>query len=205
MNRLVRVLLTIAISATSSGVLQAQGARDIFDQAVTDFHAGRIAESVKGFDEVARLAPGQAAQLWQRGIALYYAGRFKDCREQFEWHRTVNPNDVENAAWHFLCVARQESPAKAKAALLPVGPDERPPMADIYRMFRGDRTPEQVIAAAGENVEAQFYAHLYAGLYYEALGKKPLALEQMRLAAQDRYFVGGYMHSVARVHVRVSR
>jgi hypothetical protein len=34
--------------------------------------------------------------------------------------RTVNPNDVENAAWHFLCVARAESPEKARAALLPV-------------------------------------------------------------------------------------
>jgi lipoprotein NlpI len=198
-----RILLSIAIAI--SGVTQAQTARDIFDQAVIDFKEGRIPEAVKGFDEVAKQAPGQAAQLWQRGIALYYAGRFKDCRTQFEWHRTVNPNDVENAAWHFLCVARQESPEKARAALLPVGEDTRTPMREIYSMFRGEMTPEQVILSAGSKPEAQFYAHLYAGLYYEALGKKAPAVEQMRIAAQERYSMGGYMHDVARVHLRVQR
>ena len=61
----------------------------------------------------------------------------------------MNPDDVENAAWHFLCVARAESPAKARAALLPVGPDARVPMREVYQMFRGTLTPEQVLSAAG--------------------------------------------------------
>jgi lipoprotein NlpI len=194
-----RLLATACLTAV---LAHPQDVREIFEQAMADFHDGRIAESVKGFDEVARLAPKQAPQLWQRGIALYYARRFKDCRAQFESHRTVNPSDVENAAWHFLCVARQESPEKAKAALLPVGPDRRVPMTEIYRMFRGELTPQQVITAAGDDAEAQFYAHLYAGIYYEALGNKSAALDQFRTAAEDRYAMGGYMHSVARVHLR---
>jgi lipoprotein NlpI len=194
-----RLLATACLTAV---LAHPQDVREIFEQAMADFHDGRIAESVKGFDEVARLAPKQAPQLWQRGIALYYARRFEDCRAQFESHRTVNPSDVENAAWHFLCVARQESPEKAKAALLPVGPDRRVPMTEIYRMFRGELTPQQVITAAGDDAEAQFYAHLYAGIYYEALGNKSAALEQFRTAAEDRYAMGGYMHSVARVHLR---
>ena len=66
---------------------------------------------------MAKAVPDEAPYLWQRGIALYYAGRYDDCRRQFESHRSVNPDDVENAAWHFLCVARAESPAKARAAL----------------------------------------------------------------------------------------
>jgi lipoprotein NlpI len=194
-----RLLATACLTAV---LAHPQDVREIFEQAMADFHDGRIAESVKGFDEVARLAPKQAPQLWQRGIALYYARRFEDCRAQFESHRTVNPSDVENAAWHFLCVARQESPEKAKAALLPVGPDRRVPMTEIYRMFRGELTPQQVITAAGDDAEAQFYAHLYAGIYYEALGNKSAALDQFRTAAEDRYAMGGYMHSVARVHLR---
>src|SRR6266568_6992423 len=109
--------------------------REVLDRAVADFQSGRIAQSVAGFDRVAKLVPSYAPQLWQRGIALYYAGRYKDCRTQFESHRTVNPDDVENAAWHFLCVARAESPQKARAALLPVGPDPRAPLAQIYQMF----------------------------------------------------------------------
>src|SRR6266571_3538078 len=144
--------------------------RPIMDRAVADFQQGRIAQAVEGFDRVAKLVPNYAPQLWQRGIALYYAGRYKDCRAQFEAHRTVNPNDVENAAWHFLCVARAESPERAKAALLPVGPDPRVPLAQIYQVFRGTLAPEAVLAAAGGRPESQFYAHLYLGLYFDALG-----------------------------------
>ena len=176
----------------------------IFDRAIADFQGGRIAESAAGFDDLARLVPDYAPQLWQRGIALYYAGRYKDCRVQFESHRTVNPNDVENAAWHFLCVARAESPEKAKAALLPVGPDPRVPMRQIYQMFRGTLTPEEVLAEVGARPESQFYAHLYLGLYFEALGGKDRALKHIMAAAADRYSaVGGYMHMVARVHLGI--
>src|SRR5205823_8361307 len=122
-------------------VAAAADPKQIFDRAVEDFQAGRITQSVAGFDRVASLVPGYAPQLWQRGIALYYAGRFKDCRAQFESHRTVNPDDVENAAWHFLCVARGESAEKARRALLPVGRDSRVPMREIHEMLRGKYTP----------------------------------------------------------------
>jgi lipoprotein NlpI len=176
----------------------------IFDRAVADFRDGRIAESAAGFDMLAKRVPDQAPELWQRGIALYYAGRFADCRAQFESHRTVNPNDVENAAWHFLCVARAESPQRARAALLPVGPDSRVPMTEIYQMFKGTLTPEKVLAAAGTRPTSQFYAHLYVGLYDEALGDKKGALEHISAAADDRFAApGGYMHTVARVHLRI--
>jgi lipoprotein NlpI len=180
--------------------------QDVFDRAVADFQRGRVKESAAGFDNLVRLVPDSAPQLWQRGIALYYAGRYRDCRAQFESHRTVNPNDVENAAWHFLCVARAESSEKARSALLPVGPDPRAPMREIYEMFRGTRRPEDVLAVAGTQPSAQFYAHLYLGLYYEALNNKALALEHITAAAADRFAsVGGYMHTVARVHLGILR
>jgi lipoprotein NlpI len=173
----------------------------LLNRGVDEFEAGRFKEAATTFDALAKAVPELAPQLWQRGIALYYAGRYDDCRRQFESHRTVNPDDVENAAWHFLCVARAESPAKAKAALLPVGPDPRAPMREVYQMFRGAMTPEQVLAAAGTRPDAQFFAHLYVGLYYEALGTKNKALEHITLAAQDQFErLGGYMHMVARVH-----
>src|SRR5205085_5215585 len=157
-----------AFAAFGQGVTEQP--REILDRAAADFEHGRIAQAVAGFDRVAKLAPGYAPQLWQRGIALYYAGRYKDCRAQFESHRTVNPDDVENAAWHFLCVARAESPERARAALLPVGPDPRVPLPQIYQMFRGTLAPETVLAAAGDRPASQFYAHLYLGLYFDALG-----------------------------------
>ena len=176
---------------------------DLLDQGMNDFANGRIRESVAAFDEIVKLAPRLAPELWQRGISLYYAGRFQDCRAQFELHRTVNPDDVENAAWHFLCVTRARTPAAARAALLPVGPDARKPMTEIYQMFRGTTTPDQVLAAGAASRGAEFYAHLYVGLYFDVTGNRPRALEQLKLAALDRYALdGGYMHAVALVHLR---
>lgn len=174
----------------------------LLDQAVADFERGDIGASVTKFDQVVTLVPRAMPQLWQRGIALYYAGRFEDCRKQFEAHRTVNPADVENAAWHFLCVARAESPSRAKSALLPVGADARRPMREIYRLYQGELSPDAVLAASGSNPEAQFYANLYVGLYHEALGQAEPARKALETAAGDRFrATGGYMHMVARVHL----
>ena len=203
-----RLLLSIFASALACvGVLlSAQGPKAVLDRAVDEFAQGRFAQSAVTFDEAAKMIPQEAPYLWQRGIALYYAGRYADCRRQFESHRTVNPDDVENAAWHFLCVAREESPDKARAALLPVGPDARVPMREVYQMFRGALTADDVLKAAGNRPSGQFYAHLYIGLHSEALSRKDLALKHIREAASERFApVGGYMHMVARVHLGTLR
>jgi lipoprotein NlpI len=185
----------------ASGAAQGVSPRAQLDRAVSEFSKGRIPESVAAFDELARLAPAEAPYLWQRGIALYYAGRYRDCRAQFESHRTVNPDDVENAAWHFLCVARDESPKAARAALLPVGPDSRVPMREIYELFKGSASADAVLKAADTRPQARFYAHLYVGLYSEALGDVSRAREHIELAAQPQFAdAGGYMHMVAVVH-----
>jgi lipoprotein NlpI len=193
-----RPALIALLALACSGPSQAQ----LYEQAVADFAAGRLEAAADRFDRLAAAIPEQAAQLWQRGIALYYVGRYDDCRAQFELHRTVNPNDVENAAWHFLCVARADSPEAARAALLAVGPDPRRPMSEVYAMFRGELAPGEVLAAAGNAAGAQFFAHLYVGLYAEALGDDDAARAGISAAASERYApVGGYMHMVARVHL----
>lgn len=198
---LVAVSVFAAAGVAAGSGATSQDAQAIFAGAVADFEAGRLEESAAAFDRVAELLPDYAPQLWQRGIALYYVGRYDDCRAQFESHRTVNPDDVENAAWHFLCVARAASAPQAREALLPVGPDSRAPMMEIYAMFRGDLAPEEVLSAAGDRPAAQFFARLYVGLFFEASGRADLALENITAAAAERYAgVGGYMHMVARVH-----
>ena len=202
------LLVAIGALLVTSGLgVQAQNraaADAIFERAVFDFERGQIDEAAAGFDKVADLWPDLAPQLWQRGIALYYATRYEDCRLQFDSYRTVNPNDVENAVWHFLCVARLESLDAARAGLLPLGRDGRVPMREIYQMFNGTLAPVQVMVAAGDEPSGQFYAHLYVGLYFGALGQEAEALEHIQAAAADRYArVGGYMHMVARVHLGI--
>jgi lipoprotein NlpI len=199
----------VGVLAVATGVLAQRDADSpdtVFDRAIEDFRAGRVVESVAGFDRLVKMTPAVEPDLWQRGIAQYLAGRFRDCRAQFEAHRTVNPNDVENAAWHFLCVARAESPDTARAALLPVGPDGRVPMTQIYEMFRGRLMPDAVLAAAGADTTARFFAQLYVGLYFEAVGNARQAQQHIAAAADERYARdGGYMHTVAKVHLNILR
>ena len=194
------VVLLCLTPAACAPVL-GQTAGELMRQAGRDFLAGRVEESLVGFDQVARERPDAAPQLWQRGIALYYAGRYVECRQQFESHRLVNPADVENATWHFLCVARMDGPEAALAALLPVGRDGRTPMPEIYEMFAGRLTSQDILEAAGGSARGRFYAHLYIGLYREALGESAAARDSIQLAADDRFAAaGGYMHGVAVVH-----
>lgn len=201
MRRLALLLAALAVAGHAP-----QTPRQVLDAATADFRAGRITTSIEGFDRLIAMQPEAAPHLWQRGIALYYAGRYDACRAQFEAHRTVNPADVENAAWHFLCVAAARSPDAARTAILPVGSDPRPPMAEIYEMFRGRLETDRVLDAAAGDVRAEFYARLYVGLYLEAVGQPARGRDQVRLAASDRYATaGGYMHDVARVHLAVRR
>ena len=79
-------------------------------------------------------------------------------------------------------------------------------MAEVYRMLAGTLTEAQVTAAAGAEPSAQFFAHLYIGLYLEATGDARRSRERMTQAAADRFAAaGGYMHDVARVHVALRR
>ena len=170
------------------------------------FKMGHIDESIRDFDRAVELDPRSDPHHWQRGISYYYARRFGECIGQFERHRTVNADDVENAFWHFLCRAAQDGVAAAREALLPVGPDSRVPMMTVYALLRGEAEVEDVLAAAesapGSAVRrdaALFYAHLYIGLYHEALGNRVAAKLHITKAAREFHFEH-YMGDVARVH-----
>jgi len=171
------------------------------------FKLAHLDESIADFDRFIELMPDQAPYHWQRGISYYYAGRFEDGRKQFELHQTVNPNDVENAAWHFLCGARSAGVQKARASLIPVKEDARVPMLQILSLFAGKLDPEDVLRAAhaGEPPASElqrrlFYAHLYLGLYFEASGNETKSYEHISQASRQ-FGADDYMSHVARVHL----
>ena len=172
------------------------------------FRAGHVEESIRDFDKFVELEPQEAPYHWQRGLSYYYAGRFADGRKQFELHQTVNTADVENAAWHYACVARVDGAEAARKALIPISGDPRVPMMEVYALFGGKATPDGVLAAAraggpepDDLKERLFYAHLYLGLYYEAAGDAARAREHIGLAAGE-FAQTHYMGDVARVHAR---
>ena len=162
--------------------------------------AGRYLEAIEDFDVYLAAHPEAEPHHWQRGIAYYYAGQFEEGVAQFELHRSVNPADVENATWHFLCKARATDLETARAGLLPVGTDRRRPMGTVYELYAGQAEPEDVLASAGDSRSALFYGHLYLGLYFEAAGDLERARKHVELAATT-YGFDHYMGDVARVHL----
>ena len=172
------------------------------------FRSGKIAESIEDFDKCIKLNPEVKPFLWQRGIALYYADRFNDGLEQFAVHREVNPNDVENAFWHFLCNVKLNGLEAAKKDVLLSGLDSRVPMMEVQKLIQGKLTPEDVIAAcekggAGVNGQKQsrFYGYLYIGLYYDALNDKDKAKQWLEKCVEQGLDI--YMADVAKIHLKL--
>lgn len=168
---------------------------------------GRFADAVQDFDRVIALRPEAAPEHWRRGIALYYAGKYEAGARQFELHKTVNPQDVENAVWHYLCTARATDKETARKQLIDVTRDARVPMKEVQQLFAGRAKPADVLAAAEKvpadaerGKEARFYAHLYLGLYSESEGDAAKAHEYLTAAVQ-KYRIGHYMWDVANAHL----
>ena len=173
--------------------------------------AGRFVEAIAHFDQYLAAHPEHEPHHWQRGIAYYYAGQFEKGVGQFERHRTVNPADVENAVWHFICNAKLVGVANAQKAILPVGDDQRLPMMKIYDMFAGSASPDDVLeqaqdpALARRQAEpARFYAHLYIALYHEACNDLGRARHHMTLAA-EKHTRPYYMGDLAKMHAGLLR
>jgi len=204
--KLVCATMAIAITmAISTGAEESpKSASEFVRRGMTRFSANQIANSIQDFDRAAELEPAQAPRLWQRGISLYYAGKFVEGRRQFESHKAVNPHDVENATWHFICVAHLEGVEKAQQALIEIDTtrDTRVPMAEVYQFYAGKGTSEAVLKAAEKagTEQARMYANLYLGLYYEVTGEEKKARQHMRRSAAAKLH-NNYMHDVAKIHL----
>ena len=200
-------LKTSLLTLFAAAALHAQSPRELMQQGQKLFFDAKISESVAAFDKLIELQPDAKPQLWQRGLALYYADKFKEGREQFETHQTVNTADVENAAWHFICVARLEGVEGARKNFIPIEGDSRVPMKEVHQLFAGKGSEEAVLKAAQSGDESLrrnqlCYAHLYLGLYYEAMKDEAKAKEHMLKSAKD-YSMDHYMGETARVHLKV--
>ena len=175
----------------------------------SQFRLGKFDDSLADFDRYVKLQPEFASRQWERGITCYYAGKFAEGARQFQLYQTYHDNDVENSVWRFLCSARLQGPnavEKARAEILPIENDRRVPMMQVYAMYQGDLTPDEVLSAAragdpsaGQLNTRMFYACLYIGLYHEVVGDATLA-RKFILQAADDHRIGHYMWDVARIH-----
>jgi len=187
-------------SEAERDALESMTANQLYRAGLEAFAAGDIDLSCRAFDLQLERRPVDRPAMWQRGISLYYAHRLKECVAQFESHRTENPHDAENAAWHYLCVAALKGESKARARLLPAR-DGRIPMMAVHRLYAGEATVDEVFAAAAKGGRSgQFYAHLYVALWRESRGEAKEARHHLEQAL-DGPSIKHYMEVVARVHL----
>jgi len=177
------------------------------------FFEAEIAGSIADFDAFLAMVPEQDPHHWQRGLSYYYAKEYEKGKAQFERHQDVNSQDVENAVWHFLCAVRAPggSVETARKELIPIEHDSRVPMKEVHDLFAGRGTVEAVLEAAAPDEDGVLserernhlcYAHLYLGLYFEALGEAEKSAGHIRKAAYN-YAMDHYMGKTAQVHAKL--
>lgn len=177
------------------------------------FFDADIKGSIEDFDEFIKMVPSQDPHHWQRGLSYYYAEEYQKGKEQFERHQTVNTQDVENAVWHFLCAVRAPGGniKEAQKELIPIERDSRVPMKEVHDLFAGRAEEADVLEAVKPNDDGVIsdrernhlcYAHLYLGLYHEAMGDDEASAKHIKLAAID-YSMDHYMGKTALVHAKM--
>lgn len=176
------------------------------------FAAGEVEKSLDIYDAIIAADPRRKPYLWQRGLSLYYAERYKDGAEQFAADVAVNPNDTEEQIWHLLCLSRLKEVGGLEAARsmkLSVGRDRRPVMRVVQNLFlSGGMENERDLVDLAMNGDrgSRFYAPLYLSLYFESMGDGDQAKKWMVEAVGTDYAksvgAGDPMVELAKVAVR---
>ena len=123
--------------------------------------------------------------LWQRGLVAYCAGEFKVAASQFDFDRSVNGGDGEEALWMCASLARLKGSSKADllSSLPPnglVANDPRPVIRDSVKLFYdflsgnvADNFAAKFLTGQASDDKTTFYADLYLGLFYDSLSPNP--------------------------------
>jgi lipoprotein NlpI len=172
------------------------------------FKLRKFKEAIADFDQECKLEPAREPWHWKRGLAYYYAGQYDKGRDQFQQYHNREDNDVENAVWRVLCMARMKDVGlkKAQAEILVVRRDPRVPMMEAYALFAGKAKPEDVTQAIerGQPDEQErnsrvFYGNLYLGLYFDMTGQSKRAAEHLKIAVEHP--IEHFMWDIAKLHL----
>ena len=145
---------------------------------------GKMEKALHLLDAAYYLYPEKRSQLWQRGIACYYGGRYEDGAAQFELDMKENSLDVEEVLWHFMCNCKLWGfeNARERGFLHLSGEPNVIPMKAVLGLFQGTQTVQDILEVATpepgqqthvesyNGTNALAYAHFYIGLYFEATG-----------------------------------
>ncbi|MFN0051171.1 MAG: tetratricopeptide repeat protein [Planctomycetales bacterium] len=181
------------------------------------FFRGEFAKSVADFEKMVELQPDQETSHWRRGIAYFYAEQFPKAAHQFEIYHSFDNVDRENGIWRYLSQVKAIGREAARKGLLKYEKDDREPFPDVYRLFAGELTGDEVLAriklakiAPGERDKRLFYAELYVGLNDFVEERLESAERHLGEAVGNRWGKAagggpGWMWHVGRVHFDLLR
>jgi lipoprotein NlpI len=171
--------------------------------------------AVEDFEKEIALDPSHDAPHWRLGIAYYFADEFQKSAKQFEKYHAHDKRDRENGIWQFLANARVNGIKAAQGSMLEYTRFDREPFPSLYEMFAGKKTSAEMLAETEkkglkDDALVMFFAHYYAGLNEELLGKQEDArkhlAEAVKLATKAGASGGpGYMGQVARLHYEAAK
>jgi alpha-L-fucosidase len=169
------------------------------------FRHRRFEDAVEDYNAAAVLGtPHDESSCWERGLAYYYLGRFREGAEQFERYHEVGALDIENGLWRLLCMAQVSGLEAARKDILEYRDRVRPPFPALLDLYLGKGSAEAVIEQATRDVLRRderrhnlFYGHYYLAKYYELVGARKKALESVREALQ--YDGGHFMYVCAEI------
>jgi len=176
------------------------------------FFRGKFPEAVADYEKMVELKPDLETSHWRKGIAYFYAKRYKDAATQFENYHLFDNVDRENGIWRYLSQTKSMGRDKARAGLLKYEKDDREPFPDVYRLFAGELTGDEVVKRINdarisprEREQRLFYAELYVGLNEYVEGRFDAAEKHLAEAAKNDWgskagYGPNYMWHVARVH-----
>lgn len=171
---------------------------------------GKFAEAETDYKKMSELKPDLDASHWRLGIAMYLAGHPEDSAAQFDKYHSFDNVDRENGIWRYLSHRAAFGKEKAREQLLKYEKDDRPPFREVYQLFEGTLTGDQVLQSISPELPESsrqsrlFYAQLYVGLNDAVEDKPESAIKALREAVKNEWpreagFGPDYMWHVGRL------
>ena len=163
-----------------------------------------------------KLKPEIGASHWRLGIAMFFAKHPEQAAEQFDKYNSFDNVDRENGIWRYLSHYRAFGRDEARRQLLRYEKDDRPPFKEVYRLFDGGLTADDVLKAIPDDLAAVdresrlFYSHLYIGMNQVVEGDTDAARTSWRAATLNTWpksagFGPHYMWHVGRLQYQELR
>jgi len=171
---------------------------------------GKFAEAEADYKKMSVLKPDLDASHWRLGIAMYFAQHPEDAAAQFDRYHSFDNVDRENGIWRYLSHRAAFGKEKAREQLLKYEKDDRPPFREVYQLFEGTLTADQVLQSILPDLPESsrqsrlFYAQLYVGLNEAVENNPEAALKALREAVKNDWpreagFGPDYMWHVGRL------